>query len=158
VTWKRQSQAARGSCYPAAIIIPTCQRIFSQKILVRISRRLNQSPYLSAGHHNLHLTASSAHQLGKLGDNTRQKAQTVVLGEGAEEIFDRLALDARSLDELSNNGAFVGGAQRRGIKDADKLLVLLDEAAERGDGLGRGFEARSLDGCRVLHQGKSRTA
>ncbi len=107
-------------------------------------------PYLSTGNDHLNLATSSAHELGKLGDDTGEETKAVVLGQGAEEVLDRLARDARALDELGNDGVLVRGAQRRGLEDGGELGVLLDEAGEGSDGLGGGLEGGGLDGGSVL--------
>lgn len=106
--------------------------------------------YLCAGDGNLDLAAGGAHKLGKLGGDTGEETEAVVLGEGVEEVLDGLARDAGGLDELGDNGALVGGAQGGGTEDGRQLGVLLDEVAEGGDGLGRRLEGGGLDGGSVL--------
>lgn len=107
--------------------------------------------YLRAGNHHLDLAAGGAHELGELAHDRGQQAEAVVLGEGGEEVLDvGVALDARDLEELGDDGALVGGRELRGAEEGGELGVLFEDGADRGEGAGRGLEGRRLDGGRVL--------
>lgn len=108
-------------------------------------------PYLSTGNDQLDLALGSADELGKLGDDTGQETEAVVLGQGLEEVLDGLVCDARGLGELGDDGALVGWGQAGGVEDLGELRILLDEVTEAGDGLGRGLEGGSLDGGGILY-------
>lgn len=119
-------------------------------LLLRISDGLRHT-YLSAGDGDLDLTAGGGDEGGELLNDAGEEAESVVLGEGVEEVLDGLAGGAGLLDELLNDGGLVGVGQGRGGEDGDQLGVLLEEGAEVGEGVGRGVEARGLDGSRVLN-------
>lgn len=107
--------------------------------------------YLRAGNRHLDLAAGGAHELGELAHDRGQQAEAVVLGEGGEEVLDvGVALDARDLEELADDGALVGGRELRGAEEGGELGVLFEDGADRGEGAGRGLERRRLDGGRVL--------
>jgi len=107
-------------------------------------------PYLSAGNHHLDLTTGGAHELIELVADTGKETKAVVLGEGRKEVLDGLTGGANVLLQLGDDGALVGGGQRRCLENVDELGVLLDQAAEGGEALGSGLEGRGLDGGRVL--------
>lgn len=107
-------------------------------------------PYLSTGNDQLDLALSGADELAKLGDDTREQTEAVVLGQGLEEVLDGLFGDTSSLGELGNDSTLVGGAQAGSIEDLGELRILLDEVTEAGDGLGGGLEGGGLDSGSVL--------
>ena len=96
--------------------------------------------YLSAGDSHLNLTTGSRHDLAKLLADALEEAQSVVLGKGLEEVLDGRAAGAGLLGELGDNGRLVLGAQRGSGQDGSKLVVLFDNGAEAGEGLGGGIE------------------
>lgn len=106
--------------------------------------------YLSADDGHLNLTTGSGHDGAELFADAGEEAQSVVGGEGVEEVLDRLAAGAGLLDELLNNGRLVLLAQSRGAEDGSELDILLEDGGELGEGLGRCVEAGSLDRRRVL--------
>jgi len=108
------------------------------------------SPYLGASNNKLNLAAGGAHELGELGDDAGEETETVVLGQGGEEVLEGGAGSTRGLLELGNDAALVGGSQAGGAEDGDQLGVLLDDGAELLDRLGSRLEGRGLDGGRVL--------
>lgn len=108
--------------------------------------------YRSARNCHLNLSTGSAHQLAKLGADTSQQRQTVVLGQRLEEVLDGLAADAGALLELGNDGRLVGSAQHRRAQDGCQLGVLGNEVAELGQGGSGRVQRRGLDGGRVLLQ------
>ena len=90
------------------------------------------------------------YQLAELLAHAGQDAQAVVLGQRLQEVLDGLALHAGGLLELGDDGALVGGGQRRRGQDGRQLGVLLQQAVEAGEGLGGGLEGGGLDGRGVL--------
>lgn len=78
--------------------------------------------YRSAGDGHLDLTLGSTHQGAKLLAHALKNAQTVVLGQGGEEVLHGLALHTKGLLQLGN----------------DLLLVLSAEGGRRQDGLQTG--------------------
>lgn len=107
--------------------------------------------YLGAGDGDLDLAAGSGDDGGELVADAGQEAQAVVLGEGLEEVLDRLVAGAGLLGELLDDGLLVGLGQGRRREDGDQLGVLLEEGAEVGEGRGGGIEVRGLDGGSVLN-------
>ena len=106
--------------------------------------------YGSAGDGHLDLAAGRGHQLGELLGDALEDAQTVVVGQGGEEVLDGRVGGARLLLELGDDGRLVGGSQGRGAEDAGQLGVLADEVVECIQGLGGGLQGRRLGGRRVL--------
>lgn len=98
--------------------------------------------YLSASNGHLNLTTGSRHDLAKLLANALQKAQSVVLGKGLEEVLDGRVAAASLLGELGDNGRLVLGAQRGSGQDGTELLVLFENGAEVSEALGGGIERR----------------
>ncbi len=92
----------------------------------------------------------SAHELAKLGAHAGKETQTVVLGQGGQEVLDRLAGNARALGELGDDGALVGDGERGDREDGDQLRILLQQGVEGSDTLGGRLEGGGLDGGRVL--------
>lgn len=78
-----------------------------------------------------------------------EEAQSVVLGEGLEEVLKGGAA-AGLLDELGDNGRLVLGAQGGGGEDVVELSILVDNGTEGGEGLGGRVEGGSLCGGSVL--------
>lgn len=111
----------------------------------------NIQTYLGAGDGDLDLAAGGRDDGGELVADAGQETQSVVLGEGLEEVLDGLVAGASLLAELLNDGLLVGLGQSRGREDGGQLGVLLEEGAEVGEGSGRGIEARGLDGGSVLN-------
>lgn len=107
--------------------------------------------YLGAGNDHLDLAAGGAHELAELGDDAGEETETVVLGEGGEEVLDGLAGDIGALLKLGNDGALVGGGEGGSREDVGELGVLSEEVSEAGDGLGGRLEGVGLDGGRVLY-------
>lgn len=105
--------------------------------------------YRSARNRHLDLAARSAHQLAELGANALEEAQTVVLGQGLEEVLDG-GVGASGLLELGDDGGLVGGGQGRGVEDGGQLGVLGDQAAQLVQGGGGRVERGGLDGRGVL--------
>ena len=110
---------------------------------------MQNPPYLSAGNNHLNLAARSTDELSKLGADTGEESEAVVLSEGGQEVLDGV-VGAGVLLELGDDGALVGGAEGGGLEDGNELRVLLDHVVEGGDALGGWLEGRSLDGGRVL--------
>ena len=106
--------------------------------------------HLSTDDLHLDLTAGSGHDLVELLADTLEEAETVVLGEGVEEVLDGGGAGAGLLGELGDDGGLVLVAQGRGLEDGGQLGVLLDDGGEAGQGLGGGIEAGGLDGRGVL--------
>jgi hypothetical protein len=92
-----------------------------------------RKPYLSTGNNQLNLSPRGAHELGKLGTDTRKQVEAVVLGEGGQEVLDRVDRGARALVQLGDDGALVGRREGRGLQDRDQLGVLLQQVAEGDD-------------------------
>lgn len=110
-----------------------------------------QKTYLSAGNSELDLTTGGRDDGGELVDDTGDETESVVLGEGGQEVLDGLVLGVDLLDELIDDGLLVGIGEGRGLQDGDELGVLLDESAELDEGIGGGIDAGSLDGGSVLN-------
>lgn len=106
--------------------------------------------HLGAGDGHLNLATGSRDNLAKLVNDAVQETQSVVLGEGVEEVLERGTAGAGLLDELGRDGRSVGGGQRRSGQDGDQLGVLLDDGAQLGELLGGGIEGGSLGGRGVL--------
>lgn len=120
--------------------------------------RLNppaRKTYRGARDRHLDLAAGGAQELVELGADAAEQGQAVVLGEGVEEVLDRLVGGAGALLELGDDGGLVGGAQGRGPEDGRQLGVLLDEAAQPAEGSGRGVQGRGLDCGSVLSAGRA---
>lgn len=93
-----------------------------------------------------------AHQSRELVAHTREEAQTVVLGQGVEEILDNVALvGAGDFLQLLDDLLLVAGGQGRGAQDGGQLGVLLEGLAQRGQRLGGLLEGRSLRSGGVLY-------
>lgn len=105
---------------------------------------------LGRGDGHLNLAAGRRHDLVELLADAAEEAEAVVLGEDLEETLDGGGVAASLLDELGDDGGLVLGAQGRGGEDGGKLNILLDDGAEGGEGLGRGFEGRRLGRGSVL--------
>lgn len=106
--------------------------------------------YGSAGDGHLDLTAGRGHQLAELLGDALEDAQTVVVGQGGEEVLDGRVGGAYLLLELGDDGRLVGVGQGRGAEDADQPGVLGDEGVEGVQGLSGGLQGRRLNGGRVL--------
>lgn len=105
--------------------------------------------YRSAGNRHLDLAARSAHQLAELGADTAEETQTVVLGQGLEEVLDG-GVGAGGLLELGDDGGLVGGAQGRGVEDGGQLRILGDQVAQLAQGGSGRVDRGGLDGRSVL--------
>lgn len=81
-----------------------------------------------------------------------EETESVVLGEGLEEVLDGGAAAAGLLDELGNNGGLVLGAQGRGGEDGVELGILVRNGAEGSEGLGGRVESRRLGRSSVLNK------
>lgn len=110
----------------------------------------NPETHLSAGDNHLDLAAGSRDNLAKLLRNALQEAQSVVLGEGFEEVLERGAAGTGLLDELGHDRRPVGGGQGGRGEDDIELGVLLDKGAQLGELLGGGIEGGRLGGRGVL--------
>lgn len=106
--------------------------------------------HLSAGDGHLNLTTDSRDNPAKLLNHAVQETQSVVLGEGVEEVLEGGTAGTGVLDELGHDGRSVGGGQSRGGEDGNQLGVLLDDGAQLGELLGGGIEGGSLGGRGVL--------
>lgn len=106
--------------------------------------------HLSAGDGHLNLATGSRDNLAKLLNHAVQETQSVVLGEGVEEVLEGGTAGTGLLDELGHDGRSVGGGQSRGGEDGNQLGVLLDDGAQLGELLGGGIEGGSLGGRGVL--------
>lgn len=106
--------------------------------------------YLSAGNGHLNLATSSSNDLAKLLSDALQETQSVVLGEGVEEVLEGGAAGTGLLDELGNNRRLVGGGQGGSREDSGELGVLVEDAAQLGELFGGGIEGGSLGGRGVL--------
>lgn len=106
--------------------------------------------HLSAGDSHLNLTTGSRDNLAKFLNHAVQETQSVVLGEGVEEVLEGGTAGTGLLDELGHDGRSIGGGQGRGGEDGNQLGVLLDNGAELGELLGGGIEGGSLGGRGVL--------
>lgn len=116
------------------------QRIFKSKV----------ETHLSAGNGHLNLATGSSDDLAKLLSDALQEAQSVVLGEGVEEVLEGGAAGTGLLDELGNNRRLVGGGQGGSGQDSAQLGVLVEDAAQLGELFGGGIEGGSLGGRGVL--------
>ena len=113
------------------------------------SRRLSGT-YGSGSDGHLDLTAGSAHKSVELGANTLEESQSVVLGEGLEEVLDGLVCTTDVLLELSDNLALVLSRQSWRLHDLAELGISLENVVELGEGLGHAVEGVALHGCSVL--------
>ena len=107
--------------------------------------------YLSAGNSELDLTTGGRDDGRELLNNTGDEAQSVVLGEGGEEVLNGLVLGVDLLCELINDSLLVGLGEGRGVQDGGELGVLLEESAELVEGIGSSIDAGRLDGGSVLN-------
>lgn len=109
--------------------------------------------YRSAGDDQLDLTAGSAHQLAELVADTLQDAQSVVLGQGGQEVLDGVvgARGTEGLLQLGNNGALVGIGQSRSAQDGGELGVLGNDIVQGAERLGGRVERGGLGGGSVLN-------
>lgn len=118
-----------------------------------LKSRIFQNPWqthLSAGNGHLNLATGSSDDLAKLLSDALQEAQSVVLGEGVEEVLEGGAAGTGLLDELGNNRGLVGGGQGGSGQDCAQLGVLVEDAAQLGELFGGGIEGGSLGGRGVL--------
>lgn len=115
-------------------------------------RGIQWATYGSAGDSQLDLAPSGAHQLAELMADALQETQSVVLGEGVEEVLDGvgLVLAAGVLLELGNDGGLVLGGERWRKHDLGQLGVSAVDVVEGTEGLGDGVERLRLHCCRVL--------
>lgn len=107
-------------------------------------------PYLGRGDGHLDLTLGGGHDLVELVADALEEAESVVLGEGFEEVLDGGTAAAGLLDKLGNNGGLVLGAQGRGSENVVELGVLVGNGTEGSKGLGGRVESRRLGGSSVL--------
>jgi len=115
-------------------------------------RGIQWATYGSAGDSQLDLAPSSAHQLAELMADALQETQSVVLGEGGEEVLDGvgLVLPAGVLLELGNDGGFVLGGEGWRKHDLGQLWVSAVDVVEGTEGLGDRVERLRLHCCGVL--------
>jgi hypothetical protein len=122
----------------------------SSDMLVRTRRERETDR--CAGHSQLDLASSGAHQLAELLANTLQKTQSVIVGEGGQEVLDGVVLVRASgvLLQLGDDLGLVLGAQRRRRQDGGELGVFVVYIVQRADGLCDVVEGGVLHGCGVL--------
>jgi hypothetical protein len=108
--------------------------------------------YRSTSNDHPDLAAGRAHDLVELGAHPRNQRQAVVLGQGGQQVLDRLVGrgHAGGLLELGDDLALVGLGERRGPQDRRQLGVLADDVLEGGQVLGGLVEGGGLDCCCVL--------
>lgn len=143
-----------------SVLLSNCYKPISKRPLQHLRSPIPRLPrypdtprgptYLSAGNNHLNLALRRRNQDAELLADAVEQAEPVVLGQGAEEVADRLAAGAHLLRELVDDGALVLGGERRRGEHGLELGVLSEEGLEGGEGLGRGVEGRGLDGRRVL--------
>lgn len=101
--------------------------------------------------HQLNLALVRAHQLAVLLADLAQEAETVVLGEGGEEVLDDVALVARDLLlELCNDLALVVGRQHRRGQHRLQVRIVLEQLVQRIEASGRVVERLRLRAGRPL--------
>lgn len=81
--------------------------------------------FLSTGDAQVQLATVSTHERAELLADVLQNAQSVVLGQGGEEVLERVALVAttRELLQLGHDFLLVGRRQSRGSDDRSQLAV-----------------------------------
>lgn len=106
----------------------------------------------SAGDRHLHLPARGSHDDTKLLAHALEHRQPVVLGQGVEEVLDRvgLVLHGNCLLELGDDGFLVGDAEGGRGQDRLQAGVFAEGAGEVVEGFGDGVEGLRLCCCRVL--------
>jgi hypothetical protein len=93
--------------------------------------------YLSTGNVQINLALVRADQDLELLNYALQQAQSIVLGERAEEVLDDVALVAAgNLLQLLDDLLLVADGEGGGVEDGGELGVLLEDVAERQEGLG----------------------
>jgi hypothetical protein len=102
----------------------------------------------SDGH--LDLTAGGGHKGAELLADALKDGETVVGGQGLEELLDGLVGAAGGLLELSNDLLLVLDGKSGRSQDVLQFGVLLESRVEVLHGLGDGIEGGGLGGCGVL--------
>lgn len=110
------------------------------------------STYSSRGDDELDLALVSAHEDAELFSSALEDAQSVVLGEGLEEVLDGVALvlHTDALLDLGDNLRLIRGAERWSSEDLRKLAVLLEDGRQVLEGLGGAVKGVGLGCGRVL--------
>lgn len=107
---------------------------------------------LGRGDDHLDLALGGGHELAELGADALQDGEAVVLGQGLEEVLDRLVVGGHGggLFELLNDLVLVRGGEGGRVQDRGELGVLCEDGGQGGEGLGRRVEAGGLGCCGVL--------
>jgi hypothetical protein len=110
---------------------------------------------LGGGDVQLDLTAVSAHEGSELLADGLKGTETVVLGQGEEEVLQDVTLvGTGDLLELGDDLELVGMGEGGSTEDGTQLGVGLQGLAEGGDGLGGLVEGGGLGGSSVLDTGR----
>lgn len=108
---------------------------------------------LGGGDAQLDLAAVSAHESTELLADGLQGTETVVLGQGEEEVLEDVALvGTGDLLELGDDLELVVVGEGRGTEDGTELGVGLQGLIEGSDGLGGLVKGRRLGGSSVLNR------
>ena len=102
------------------------------------------------GDGHLDLAAGGRHEGAELLADALKDGETVVGGQGLEELLDGLVGAAGGLLELGDDLLLVLGGESRGGQDGLEAGVLLEGGLEVLHGLGDGIEGGGLGGCGVL--------
>lgn len=142
----------RGSQYEShnAILPVSCLYSTANPVSSFFASQSRSGTYGSGSDGHLDLTTGSTHKSVKLGANTLEERQSVVLSKSLEEVLDSLVSSSGVLLELSNNLALVLGRQSWRLHDLAELGVGAENAVELCEGLGDGVEGVALHGCGVL--------
>jgi hypothetical protein len=102
------------------------------------------------GDGHLNLAAGGGHEGAELLADALKDCETVVGGQGLEELLDGLVGAAGGLLELGDDLLLVLDGERGRGQDLLQASVLLESGSEVLHGLGDGIEGGGLGGCGVL--------